>query len=352
MKTPKFVTKAIIVNATALDRSGALSILKQFIHNIPENKHEWLVFIDSKINIEVTQSNVKLILMDGVKSMIKRIWWDYFGLNNFLKRHNIQPVACISLQNTNFRVSSHVPHFIYYHQSIPFYKNRWNPLSKEERTLWFYKNIYPLIVKLSINKSTKILVQLEYIKNEFSEMFNHPPENIQVFSPSVEKPDRTLKKELNNEYLNLFYPATNHIYKNHSIIIDAVSQSKQHSKLYLTLPSKASSDRIEHTGFIPRNEIFALYNSCDALLFPSYIETFGLPLIEAALTGIPIIASDLPYAREVLDGYEGVTFVKFDNVHEWSTAIDKLTKDKRYKPIQIDSRPSWTELFEYIDHNL
>lgn len=352
MKSTKFITKAIIVNATALDRSGALSILKQFVYNIPEQKHQWIVFIDSKVNIEITRSNVKLISVDGVKSMIKRIWWDYYGLNKFLLRHKIQPIACISLQNTNFRVSNSVTHFTYYHQSIPFYKNQWNPLKKEERTLWFYKYIYPIMVKLSINKSTKILVQLQYIKKEFSEMFNHPQNNIQVFTPSVNKPNLTLKKELKSEYLNLFYLATNHIYKNHSVIIKAVNQSNRNSKLYLTLPSGTSKERIENIGFIPQDEIFSLYNSCDALLFPSYIETFGLPLIEAALTGIPIIASDLPYAREVLDGYEGVTFVKFDNVHDWSIAIDNLKKGKRYKPINIDKRPSWIELFEYIEQNL
>jgi len=38
-------------------------------------------------------------------------------------------------------------------------------------------------------------------------------------------------------------------------------------------------------------------------LFPSYIETFGLPLIEAAAFGLPIGVANEAYAHEVLKGY-------------------------------------------------
>ena len=95
-----------------------------------------------------------------------------------------------------------------------------------------------------------------------------------------------------------------------------------------------------------------MYKSCDALVFPSYIETYGLPLIEAASLGVPIIAADLPYAREVLEGYDGVTFVSHDDVSGWAEAISKLEKDLRYKPMQMKNRSSWEKLFSIIDKRI
>ena len=44
------------------------------------------------------------------------------------------------------------------------------------------------------------------------------------------------------------------------------------------------------------------------LIFPSLIETYGLPLAEARALGSLVLAADLPYAREVLDGYENAYF--------------------------------------------
>ena len=42
-----------------------------------------------------------------------------------------------------------------------------------------------------------------------------------------------------------------------------------------------------------------LYNACDLLLFPSIYEGFGLPVIEAFATGLPVVTSDIPTIREI-----------------------------------------------------
>ena len=44
------------------------------------------------------------------------------------------------------------------------------------------------------------------------------------------------------------------------------------------------------------------------LVFPSYVESFGLPLLEAKLTETYIIASDTPFCREILNEYDKVEF--------------------------------------------
>lgn len=346
------MNKYIIVNATALDRSGALSILLQFVEHIPTDKTKWLVFISSKVSITSQNPNVHIVTITGVKSFHKRLWWDTFGLKKWIRQHDIDVAAAISLQNTGFNVGKRVKNYIYYHQPLPFYPFRWNPLKVQERTFWFYKYIYPLFVSHFLKKDTKVFVQLEFIKKGFAKRFNHPTENIAVYHPAA-----VLIKEKRNiqnpsETLTLCYPAMDYFYKNHRIIIEALEHVKRDVKILFTLNKSKifEDDRIECIGIQPYSKICEMYYSSDALLFPSYIETYGLPLIEAALTGLPILAADLPYAREVLSGYEGATFIPFDNPLAWAEAINALEKGMRYKPIDISNRQGWKELFNNIIH--
>ncbi len=338
----------IVVNATALDRSGALSILKQFVENIPDDNHEWLIFIPENVSIQNRKTYVRLEPVFDVKPMHKRLWWDAFGLDRWLKRHYIEPLACISLQNTGFRVSKkNIPYFIYYHQSIPFYPYHWNPFKGQERGLWFYKNIYPFFVELFLRKETIVFVQLDFIKRGFVRRYRHPESNVKVFSPSVVSiPDEVSSEIKLSNSLNLFYPASGYFYKSHKVVYDALNIVDRKVVLYVTVP--ADGKKVISTGVIPFEEVCWMYRNCDALLFPSYIETFGLPLLEAAKTGMPIIAADLPYACEVLAGYNGVNFVPFNDSGAWANAIAQIEKGKRYKPIDISDRPGWNILFELI----
>jgi glycosyltransferase involved in cell wall biosynthesis len=49
-------------------------------------------------------------------------------------------------------------------------------------------------------------------------------------------------------------------------------------------------------------EVAQLYGAADALLFPTLEEGFGLPVIEAFASGLPVVASDIPVVREVAGG--------------------------------------------------
>lgn len=347
--------KYIIVNATALDKSGALSILKQFISNIPISQHNWLVFTPPNISFASNKQNVRLEPITGVKPMYKRLWWDAFGLKRWLKNHHIEPKAAVSLQNTGFRVGRKVSSFIYYHQPIPFFPFKWNPLKQEHRTLWFYKYIYPFFVKLFLRKDTRIFVQLDFIKKGFSNKFNHSGDLIEVFSPSVIAPSVCETKNFLSEKISFFYPATNFFYKNHRIIFDALRHSEISADVYFTItPSEEEpqDNRIHYLGSIPYEKVCKMYNMCDALLFPSYIETYGLPLLEAAMTGMPIIVADLPYSREVLKGYSGAIYVNHNDPIAWALAMKDISKGKRFAPIEISNRKGWTDLFNSIISNI
>ncbi|WP_206170927.1 glycosyltransferase [Phragmitibacter flavus] len=56
---------------------------------------------------------------------------------------------------------------------------------------------------------------------------------------------------------------------------------------------------VGETGAVSDEEMQALYGLADVVFFPSKAEGFGLPLVEAALFGVPVLCSDIPPHREV-----------------------------------------------------
>lgn len=346
----------IVVNATALEHSGGLTILKQFVNAIPLDGFEYLVFIGSKVAIACTQSNVRLVPVDNVKSLYKRFLWDAWGIKNWLREHKIRPYASLSLQNTNFRTGYAIPNYVYYHQSIPFFPQKWSFFRKEERTLWFYKCVYPFFVRLFLNERTQVFVQLNFIKARFARRFSVEEHRIHVISPTVNVcRENSAVTKLSAHTINLFYPATLHFYKNHSVVINALRQlAGDKFALYLTCNEGAFAMQVEGVqvvcaGKLSRGQMQGMYKAADALVFPSYIETYGLPLLEAAWVGLPVLAADLPYAREVLKGYEGAVFIDYANPQAWAEKIKNLAKGKKYKPFEPAGKDSWSKLFEIIN---
>ena len=347
----------IVVNATALDGSGALTVLRQFLAAVPENDRiEWIVFISPDIEIESPRATVRLVPVKGVKPMIQRLKWDMFGVRRWLRREGIKPAAAISLQNTGFRTGYNIPNYIYYHQSITLTPYRWSLFKKSERKLWFYKNVYPIVIRLFLNRRTRIFVQLEYIKERFARKFRISSNRIYVISPLIHLPvaNDIPPMDLPQDTINLFYPATAFSYKNHSVVIDALNRIKSRKfVLWLTVPEGTfafAGERVREVGVLSFDKMVSMYAAVDAVVFPSYIETYGLPLLEAAALGVPVIAADLPYAREVLDGYAGGTVVEYSNADEWAAAIGKISKKRRFPPFEPERKASWDRLFAIITH--
>lgn len=57
--------------------------------------------------------------------------------------------------------------------------------------------------------------------------------------------------------------------------------------------------RVHFVGSVSHPDIVGYYQSADIFVFPSRLETFGMPLVEAMASGTAVISSDLPICREV-----------------------------------------------------
>lgn len=360
--------KTIFLNATAARNGGALNILRQFLSNFPAS-HKLYAFVSidpvnlpQLLNINYVYSNVK--------SNLKRLTWDYWGVKKWSKKNHVKPDLIISLQNTG--VSLHTRQLIYYHQPIPLFNYRWNPFKKSQRQLWFYKNMYLWFVKLSIRKNTMFVTQFQWIKSKLSETLKIAPERIEVIRPGINTFSvEDIKLIPLKGDLKIFYPASSQEYKNHIEIVNAFIYLKKIKMLndyvvYLTLNSDdipalktliLTHNLQEHFVFLGNTEYYltlSYYKSCDLLLFPSCLESLGLPLLEAAFFGKKILAADLDYSREVLDGYNGVDFIPIKNPQAWAKALInfsiKKTNFSSWKPKY--AKDSWTNFFLLVDRLL
>ena len=109
-------------------------------------------------------------------------------------------------------------------------------------------------------------------------------------------------------------PASADKHKNHVRLLEAwklLHESGVCVQLHLTVNNncgvlqkitqlqKAGVPIVNH-GEITPSRLSTLYESCTALIYPSYLESFGLPLLEATAMGLPIIASEMDYVRDVV----------------------------------------------------
>lgn len=83
------------------------------------------------------------------------------------------------------------------------------------------------------------------------------------------------------------------------------------------------------------------YRKMTALIFPSFIEGFGLPLVEALSQGLPIIASDIPVFREIADGYG--RFFQPSNAHALANCLKGHLAAQSPTASLHFSWPSWEE---------
>ena len=65
------------------------------------------------------------------------------------------------------------------------------------------------------------------------------------------------------------------------------------------------------------------YNS-SVILFPSYVETVGLPLLEAKELNRIILASNCPFSKEILEDYPNGYIFSYKNHHELTELMKKV----------------------------
>ena len=196
------------------------------------------------------------------------------------------------------------------------------------------------MVGRSVRAADVVTVPSDFTRRRVIDLLDADPERVLVVPWSVRVPspppdDGThlpLPPQLTEPFL--LYPAITYPHKNHRVLLEAfalAARSEPDLRLVLTGgPATAETEvreriarpdlagRVLRTGRVPAAQLEALYGAARAVVVPSLYEGFGLPVLEAMVRGVPVIAADAGSLPEIARAQD---LVPADDVTAWAEAM-------------------------------
>ena len=295
----------ILIDSIYIHSYGGLNILRAFIkglNNSGIDKTKFLFLIDNRIFLENIEE-LKMYRTIKVKP------------NHFSRRkvyesisNNFNKILCLSNIPPPINIDKEV--YIYFHNLLLISS------SLQISTPYdFFLNFIKLqYIKIFNKQSYKWVTQTNYSKVLLSTKLNIEEKLVKVL-PFYDISDIShSKRNFNSKTISYLCVSNNSKHKNLKKMINAFSKSKfdldKQVKLYITTKGKnklIDNKELIFLGFIGRKELIKMYSKSHYIIFPSMIESFGLPIIEGISSGANILSSDIKSIEEVAE-----TSIKFN----------------------------------------
>lgn len=166
--------------------------------------------------------------------------------------------------------------------------------------LYWVKSLgYRMILEIGLHRATHIISVSNATREELMDHFALDERKISVIHEGVRqmKAGKRLIREPYFLYVGNAYP-----HKNLETLLDALGNKRlvlvgKEDIFYKRLPR---APNVIFFGPASDEQLVSLYTYATALVFPSLMEGFGLPGLEAAVSGTPVICSDIPAFHEIL----------------------------------------------------
>ena len=298
-------------------------------------------------------------------SWLKRLHFEYF--QSLQISRSLQPVLWIAMHDITPRVECG-QQFVYCHNPSPFYRFNLRETFLDPK-FGMFTIFYRFLYGLFLHSNAGVIVQQDWIRSEFKKRYG--VKNVLVAHPALaigKVPDLTTQASA--APYRFFYPAFPRTFKNHELILSAVKLLEERgvTNFEVLLTVDAGSNRcgaglahrystlrnVRWLGALPQAQVYDLYSKSSCLLFPSRLETWGLPLTEFKTTGKPVLAADLPYAHETVGTYGPVEFFDVDDPAALANLMQKAIEGTlkwrtvRANPIQQPFARDWLALWGLI----
>ena len=197
---------------------------------------------------------------------------------------------------------------VYFHSEYYSQKFRWNLKDKSFREN-LKSFIYYYWICIGKYKAT-FFCQTSLIKNRLWDTYRIQA----VLCPFFELTP-VLSNGVNEKKYDFIYPALDSYHKNHLVLLNAIRElrTKRAFSIVLTIPQNNKQlvdiinsinviypNTIVNMGILTSEEIRKMYSLSKALIFPSTMESLGLPLIEGIHNGLVVLSSDMDYTYNAI----------------------------------------------------
>ncbi len=360
--------KTIIVSAISIKNGGPLTILNSCLSYLDYNlssKYKIIALVHEKILLKQLEHIEFIEFKKTSKLYLHKLYFEYYYFKKLSKKFN--PYLWLSLNDVTPNVKATI-RAVYCHAPHPFYKCSFKEILLDPKfylfTL-FYKSLY----RINIKKNNFVIVQQDWLRKEFLSMFKIDENKIIVSPPLISDKLKDFNTIKNIQGENIFfYPVFPRVFKNFEIIGEAtkilLAKGVVNFKIYFTINGTENSyakyifkkyKSIKNLSFIglqSRQKVYEYYSLSNYLIFPSKLETWGLPISEMKTLEKPIIAADLPYAHETVGNYDKVLFFNPLNPNDLSNAMIKAMSGKfdsnSLKPVNMPFAKNWGRLINIL----
>lgn len=311
-----------VIDSVYINEGGGYIMLEYFISQAKAKSLTFFYLIDIRLILKIKNLGLQpeeyLVVNNSELSRLKFYHSNKKKISGVLTFGNVPPPIRLKCQvHTIFHNI-----LILNHNHLPLY----------DQLKYLLKNLY---IRL-LNKNTDYwIIQSEETQKELLNQNWANPKKI-IIAPFW-KPNRVNNEvNLKRQDLSFIYPCSPVEHKNIKRLLiaweNAVCKNRK-IKLYITLASSwfiENKIRFEENNIYPLGtldyvELIKWYQRSEFVIFPSYCESFGLPLIEGIENGCKIVASDLPFTHSIIK-----PFLVFDpyNTDSIEEAILMVVKQK------------------------
>lgn len=138
--------------------------------------------------------------------------------------------------------------------------------------------------------------------------------------------------------------------------LEFVGSGPEENALKALVSTLGLAERVRFSGWVGRNDIPAHYRDSDVFVFPSYEEGMPNVVMEAMASGLPVIATDIPGVRQLVEDGSSGCLVPVADVEALRQAISTLVSDREarsrmgLKGRELACRSNWASVADrYLD---